>query len=92
MLKRSARVTLKKATGEEETLDTAKADIFMANEKGLMTNDHCALIHLNEPCVLENTKLRYTCALRAARRARAPPAAFSRAGAHFLIHRLTRAN
>ena len=57
---RSARVTLKKSTGEEETLDTAKADIFMANEKGLMTNDHCALIHLNEPCVLENTKLRYT--------------------------------
>jgi len=56
-----ARVTTqRKGAKEEETLDSAKADIFPANEGGMMTNDHCALIHLNEPCVLENTKLRYT--------------------------------
>ena len=56
-----ARVTVKRAdTKEEETLDSAKADIFPANESDLMTDDHCALIHLNEPCVLENTRMRYT--------------------------------
>ena len=59
-LRLSARVTVKRATGEEETLDSAKADIFPSNEKDLITSDHCALIHLNEPCVLENTRLRYT--------------------------------
>jgi myosin heavy subunit len=54
-----ARITVKRAAGGEETLDTAKADFFPSNEKDLMTSDHCALIHLNEPCVLENTRLRY---------------------------------
>ena len=43
----------------EEALDAAKADIFPANEAGMMTNDHCALIHLNEPCILENSRLRF---------------------------------
>ena len=57
---RRARITVKRVTGEEETLDTAKADMFPSNDKNMVTNDHCALIHLNEPCVLENTRLRYT--------------------------------
>ena len=56
-----ARVTVKRSPSDpEETLDTSKHDIFPANERGLMTNDHCALIHLNEPCVLENSKLRFS--------------------------------
>lgn len=55
-----ARVTVQRASGgDEEVLDTAKADIFPANEDGMMADDHCALIHLNEPTVLENTRLRY---------------------------------
>jgi len=55
-----ARVTVRRAQGgPEETLDTSKHDIFPANVQGLTTNDHCALIHLNEPCVLENSKLRF---------------------------------
>ena len=49
----------REGSSTEEPLDAAKADIFPANEKGMMTNDHCALIHLNEPCVLENTRLRF---------------------------------
>jgi len=56
-----ARVTVKRSSGDpEETLDTSKHDLFPANESGLKTTDHCALIHLNEPSVLENTKLRFT--------------------------------
>jgi len=54
-----ARLTvLRTESNQEETLEASKADIFPANEAGLKTNDHCALIHLNEPCVLENTRLR----------------------------------
>ena len=49
-------MTAKKMSGEEEVLETAKADIFPSNEKNLMTSDHCALIHLNEPCILENSR------------------------------------
>ena len=57
----SARVTVKRASGgDEDTLDSGKADIFPSNEKDLMASDHCALIHLNEPCILENTRLRFT--------------------------------
>lgn len=55
-----ARVTVRRTPdAPEETLDTSKHDIFPANEKGLSTHDHCALIHLNEPSVLENSKLRF---------------------------------
>ena len=55
-----ARVTVKRdGSSAEEALDAAKADIFPANEAGMMTNDHCALIHLNEPCILENSRLRF---------------------------------
>ena len=56
----SARITVKRASGgEEETLDAAKADIFPANEADMTPGDHCALIHLNEPCVLENSRMRF---------------------------------
>ena len=43
-----------KRTGSsaEEALDSAKADIFPANESGMKTNDHIALIHLNEVSAL----------------------------------------
>lgn len=54
-----ARLTVKRDGQAEEVLDTSKSDVFPANESKMMTNDHCALIHLNEPCVLENTKMRY---------------------------------
>ena len=33
---------------------------YAANSADVTPGDHSALIHLNEPCVLENTKLRYT--------------------------------
>ena len=54
-----ARVTVKRPGGAEEALDTAKADVFPANAAGSTASDHCALIHLNEPCILENSKIRY---------------------------------
>ena len=54
-----ARVTVEKPSGETEILDRNKADVFPANPTGSIANDHCALIHLNEPCILENTRLRY---------------------------------
>ena len=50
---------MKRVTGEEDILDSAKADLFPSNEKDLTTADHCSLIHLNEPCILENTRLRH---------------------------------
>ena len=31
-------------------------DIFAANPKDNFAPDHCALIHLNEPCILENSR------------------------------------
>ena len=34
-------------------------DIFAANPKDNFAPDHCALIHLNEPCILENSRGRY---------------------------------
>ena len=46
-------------TKEEITCDLATADIFAANPKDNFANDHCALIHLNEPCILENSRGRY---------------------------------
>ena len=61
MQQNGARVTVTRTPGgAEETLDTSKSDIFPANEQGMMAGDHCGLIHLNEPSILENSKLRYT--------------------------------
>lgn len=54
-----ARVTVEKRDKTTEVLDRNKADVFPANADGATANDHCALIHLNEPCILENTRLRY---------------------------------
>ncbi|KAL1521199.1 hypothetical protein AB1Y20_022751 [Prymnesium parvum] len=54
-----ARVTVETPNGASEVLDRNKADVFPANPTGTTAPDHCALIHLNEPCILENTRLRY---------------------------------
>ena len=39
--------------------DLSSADIFPANPADQFAPAHCALIHLNEPCILENSKLRF---------------------------------
>ena len=55
-----ARVTVRRlGAAHDEVLDTGKADIFSANAADSVATDHCGLIHLNEPCILENSKLRY---------------------------------
>ena len=54
-----ARVTVEKPDKSTEVLDRNKADVFPANPTGTKASDHCALIHLNEPCILENTRQRY---------------------------------
>ena len=54
------RITAKNSkTGEEVICDLSSADIFPANPADQFAPDHCALIHLNEPCVLENSRGRY---------------------------------
>jgi myosin heavy subunit len=54
-----ARLTVQWSNGKEVVADTAKVDVFPANPPGSMAPDHCALIHLNEPTVLENTRARF---------------------------------
>ena len=54
-----ARLTVRRPDGTEGTFDNRSADVFRANPKGQVAPDHCALIHLNEPCVLDNSKERY---------------------------------
>ena len=54
-----ARLTVEWPNGKEVVADTAKVDVFPANPQGSKAADHCALIHLNEPTVLENTKARF---------------------------------
>ena len=50
------RITAKNSkTGEEVICDLSSADIFPTNPKDNFAPDHCALIHLNEPCILENS-------------------------------------
>jgi len=54
------RITAKNSkTNEEVICDMSSADIFPANPFDQFAPDHCALIHLNEPCVLENSRGRY---------------------------------
>ena len=53
------QIQLKMDGGSEQTVDLAKGEVLAGNEEGLTAHDHCALIHLNEPCILENTSLRY---------------------------------
>ena len=45
--------------GGTVTVDPSKQDVLAGNETGSTAFDHCALIHMNEPCVLENSRLRY---------------------------------
>ena len=54
-----ARLTVRRPDGTEGTFDNRSADVFRANPKGQVAPDHCALIHLNEPCILDNSKERY---------------------------------
>ena len=50
---------LKLDDGGTVTVDPSKQDVLAGNETGSTAFDHCALIHMNEPCVLENSRLRY---------------------------------
>ena len=51
------RITAKNSKTKEEVIcDLSSADIFPANPADQFAPDHCALIHLNEPCVLENSR------------------------------------
>ena len=50
---------LKLDSGEEKSVDPERVDVHVANDVGLTASDHCGLIHLNEPCVCENTRLRF---------------------------------
>ena len=54
-----ARLTVKQADGSEQAYDTRNADLFASNPTGATASDHCALIHLNEPCVLSNSRVRF---------------------------------
>ena len=55
----SGALTLKMEGGAEQTVDTTKVDVMPGNEPGSMASDHCGLINMNEPCVLENSRLRF---------------------------------
>ena len=45
-----ARLTVKLPNGTEQPYDTRHADLFLSNPADSTAPDHCALIHLNEPC------------------------------------------
>ena len=52
-------IKLKMDNGEEKSVDPSKVDVLAGNETGITASDHCALINMNEPCVLENSRLRF---------------------------------
>ena len=52
-------IKLKMDNGEEKSVDPSKVDVLAGNETGITASDHCALINMNEPCVLENSQLRF---------------------------------
>mmetsp|Transcript_64144 Transcript_64144/g.106620 ORF Transcript_64144/g.106620 Transcript_64144/m.106620 type:complete len:1736 (-) Transcript_64144:276-5483(-) len=54
-----ARLTVARQDGTQQAFDANNADVFPANPSGSSAPDHCALLHLNEPSVLENSKTRY---------------------------------
>ena len=45
--------------GMEQVFDPDKTEVLPGNVPSTTAYDHCALIHMNEPCVLENSRLRY---------------------------------
>ena len=54
-----ARLTVLDAAGNERPFDAQNADVFASNPPGSTAPDHCGLIHLNEPSILENSRARY---------------------------------
>lgn len=54
-----ARLTVLDASGIERPFDAQNADVFPSNPPGSTAPDHCGLIHLNEPSILENSRARY---------------------------------
>lgn len=54
-----ARLTVLDASGNESAFDAQNADVFPSNPPGSTAPDHCGLIHLNEPSILENSRARY---------------------------------
>ena len=51
------QLTVRKLDGSTVTADPAA--VLPANPEGTTAPDHCGLIHLNEPCVLQNSRARY---------------------------------
>ena len=51
-------VTLSTDAGEER-LPLASDAVCLANKPGDSAEDHCGLIHMNEPSILENTRVRF---------------------------------
>ena len=43
----------------QSVVDPSKVDCFAANPADTTAPDHCALIHLNDPCILENSRARF---------------------------------
>ena len=54
------RIVLKKGSGSEATVDPRNVDCFPRNPPETTAPDHCALIYLNDPCILENSRARYS--------------------------------
>ena len=54
----SGALTLRMDGGTEQTVDSPRLMCCLARA-GLDGADHCGLINMNEPCVLENSRLRF---------------------------------
>jgi hypothetical protein len=53
------QVTVSSDAAGEQSFPLASDDIFLANPANTNADDHCGLIHMNEPAVLENTRVRF---------------------------------
>jgi myosin-5 len=45
--------------GTEQLIDLQKDDVLAGNDPGATAPDHTSLIFMNEPCVIENSRLRF---------------------------------
>ena len=45
--------------GARQMVDLQRAEVLAGNAPDTTAADHCGLIHMNEPCVLENSRLRF---------------------------------
>ena len=58
-LEKPSNLRLKMADGKENVVDPSKEEVLPGNEPDVTASDHCGLIFMNEPCVLENSRLRF---------------------------------